>query len=149
MSKEAKTYYLMDGRAAHDMDKAIVLETCMDWGEVISDIDGYGADTCVVDEDYTKVIWCLLWGPVPGIEPGTKPDYSHVRIVKQKERKRAGNIYCDHCKPKKVDAIWRIVGGASHQRGDFACIAHKDLIKAHHDPPSTEADYQTWDNEKF
>lgn len=66
--------------------------------------------------------------------------------MKAKERKRAGNIYCDHCKPEKVDAIWRLEGiTASHQRGDYACEEHKHLIKERNESDHmTEADYQTW-----
>lgn len=69
-----------------------------------------------------------------------------MRAITDKERKMAGNIYCDHCKPEKIDAKWRRRGIiASHQRGDFACDDHKHLIKP--DPSGdrmTEADYQTW-----
>ena len=70
-----------------------------------------------------------------------------MRRIKVKERKRAGNIYCDHCKPKKVDAVWRLVGiSASHAAGDYACEKHKHLIqeKPFDNGHRTEADYQTW-----
>jgi hypothetical protein len=69
-----------------------------------------------------------------------------MRAITDKERKMAGNIYCDHCKPEKVDAKWRKRGiTASHQGGDFACEAHKHLIKEDSDDGHmTEADYQTW-----
>ena len=68
-----------------------------------------------------------------------------MRRIKLKERKRAGNIYCNHCKPEKVDAVWRKVGMATHS-GDYACEAHKHLIKTEpfDDEYRTEADYQTW-----
>jgi len=67
-----------------------------------------------------------------------------MRKVKDKERKVAGNIYCDHCKPDKVDAIWRVHGMANHD-GDFACEYHKHLIQEEVDNGHrTEADYQTW-----
>lgn len=68
-----------------------------------------------------------------------------TRKIKSKERKLAGNIYCDHCKPEKVDAIYRVSGFANHELGQFACEDHKHLIidpeDSHH---LTEADYQTW-----
>ena len=67
-----------------------------------------------------------------------------IRKVTQKERKAAGKIYCDHCKPKKVDAIWRIVGFAGHHRGHFACEEHKHLIPVEEERDLIEADYQTW-----
>jgi hypothetical protein len=69
-----------------------------------------------------------------------------MRWIKNKEHRLAGHIYCDHCKPKKVDALWRKEGiTASHARGDFACEAHKHLIKEDHDDGHmTEADYETW-----
>ena len=68
-----------------------------------------------------------------------------MRKIKSKERKRAGNIYCDHCKPKKVDAVWRATYNANHKFGDFACDAHKSMIQEPMDNGHrTEADYQTW-----
>jgi hypothetical protein len=67
-----------------------------------------------------------------------------MRRIKKKERKRAGNIYCDHCKPEKVDAVWRKDGFATHN-GDYACEDHKHLIQDEHDNGHrTEADFQTW-----
>lgn len=62
-----------------------------------------------------------------------------MRLIKCKERKRAGNIYCDYCRPKKVHAIWRKIGICSA----FACEDHKGLIPVESDR-MTEADYQTW-----
>lgn len=70
-----------------------------------------------------------------------------MRRIKAKERKRAGNIYCDHCKPKKVDAVWRKTGmTASHAQGDYACEKHKHLIRVNpfDGEHMSEADYQTW-----
>ncbi len=68
-----------------------------------------------------------------------------MRKIKLKERKLAGNIYCDHCKPDKVDAIWRKIGLASHTNKDYSCTKHKHLIQVEHDNGHrTEADYQTW-----
>lgn len=68
-----------------------------------------------------------------------------MRKVKKKEREKAGNIYCDHCKPKKVDAVWRKCGFAYHEKLDFACDKHKNLIKISvENDHLTEADYQTW-----
>jgi len=68
-----------------------------------------------------------------------------IRKVKAKERKKAGNIYCDHCKPEKVHAVWRETRGY-HEAGDFACDDHKHLIKEESadDGHMSEADYQTW-----
>ena len=68
-----------------------------------------------------------------------------LRLIKRKERKLAGNIYCDHCKPAKVDAVYRKRNSASHQFGDYACEAHVNLIEIPaEDQNYTEADYQTW-----
>ena len=68
-----------------------------------------------------------------------------MRRIRKKEREKAGNIYCDHCKPLKIDAIYRLEGiGASHQFGDFACEKHKHLIRKDDNEKLTEADYQTW-----
>lgn len=68
-----------------------------------------------------------------------------MRLIKAKARKAAGNIYCDHCKPEKVDAIWRGKRG-DHQAGDYACEDHRHLIvdELEDDGHMTEADYQTW-----
>ncbi len=64
--------------------------------------------------------------------------------VKKKERERAGNIYCCFCRPKKVDAVWRVRGHAD--RGtDFACEEHKHLIRdIIEDDRITQADEMTW-----
>lgn len=69
-----------------------------------------------------------------------------IRKIKSKERKLAGNIYCDHCKPEKVDAVWRKKGiTADHKQGDYACEKHKNLIKVFvENDDYSEADYQTW-----
>ena len=69
-----------------------------------------------------------------------------MRKITAKERRRAGNIYCDHCKLQKVDAVWRASHSANHQLGDFACEVHKRLIYEGciGDDHLTEADYQTW-----
>lgn len=58
-------YWLMDGRAEHDIDKAITLECCESYEEAAANINGYGDDTCIVeviDGVPQKVLWCLLWG---------------------------------------------------------------------------------------
>ena len=31
-----------------------------------------------------------------------------VRLIRKKEREKAGNIYCCFCRPNKVNAIYRI-----------------------------------------
>jgi hypothetical protein len=69
-----------------------------------------------------------------------------INKISNKERRAAGNIYCDHCKPEKVDAVWRLYGnGARHDRGDFACDKHMHLIKDNEGSDNlTEADQQTW-----
>lgn len=68
-----------------------------------------------------------------------------IRKIKNKERKMAGNIYCDHCKPAKVDAAYRVSGYASHEMGHFACEEHKHLIiDLEENQHLTAADYQTW-----
>lgn len=41
-------YYLMDGRANFDIDKAAVLETCDTIDEAMNSINNYGTDTCLV-----------------------------------------------------------------------------------------------------
>ena len=64
--------------------------------------------------------------------------------ITSKERRKAGNIYCDHCKPIRVNATWRKSGFADHKQGDFACEIHKDLIQDYSDSHITEADFQTW-----
>lgn len=69
-----------------------------------------------------------------------------IRKIKEKERKLAGNIYCDHCKPIKKDAIWRKQGITATHNGDYACEEHKNKIKDDEDDYLTEADYQTWYN---
>lgn len=71
---------------------------------------------------------------------------SDLRSITNKERKLAGDIYCDYCKPKKVNAVWRKKGlGASHELKDFACFEHKHWIRKS-DNYYTEAGYQTWLN---
>lgn len=68
-----------------------------------------------------------------------------MRIIKAKERKRAGNFYCSFCKPAKVDAIWRKSGIGCDFGKDLACDIHKHLIKEPiENEHLTEADYQTW-----
>ncbi len=67
-----------------------------------------------------------------------------MRMIRAKERERAGNIYCPFCKQegrRKVDAIWRRSGLS----GGVACEAHKhELQDADHLGRYSEADHQTW-----
>ncbi len=63
-----------------------------------------------------------------------------MKRITQKERQKAGNIYCIQCKKKgkKVNAVYR-------PSGDFrntVCEEHKELIKENNH--LTGADYQTW-----
>ena len=41
-------YWLMDGRAFYDIDKAVVLETCDTYEAAMGSIEDYGDDTCIV-----------------------------------------------------------------------------------------------------
>jgi hypothetical protein len=66
-----------------------------------------------------------------------------MRKITKKERTKAGHIYCPYCKPKKVDAVWRVDGSADF-RFDVACEEHKDKIIEVKERELTEADYQTW-----
>ena len=54
-------YWLMDGRANYDVDKAMVLETCNTLEEAQASINNYGADTCIVDVETQKVVDSLMW----------------------------------------------------------------------------------------
>ena len=68
-----------------------------------------------------------------------------MRRVKSKERKAAGKIYCSHCKPLKVDAVWRKAGIHCNHHDGYACEDHKHLIPVDKDDGHmTEADHQTW-----
>ncbi len=64
--KEELYFWLMDGRASYDIDKAIVLQSCDTLDQAIANIDNYGADTCIVavtpDDKPQELLWCLLWG---------------------------------------------------------------------------------------
>ena len=60
-------YWLMDGRASYDIDKATVLECCDTYEKAVANINGYGSDTCIVEiptegKHKQRLIWCLLWG---------------------------------------------------------------------------------------
>lgn len=54
-------YWLMDGRANHDVDAAMVLETCDSLEEAYQGWKDYGSDTCIVEVETQTVIDCLLW----------------------------------------------------------------------------------------
>jgi len=61
--EEREQYWLMDGRAVFDIDKAIVLEVCETYQEAWSNRNDYGADTCIVlvaDGGHT-LLHCLMW----------------------------------------------------------------------------------------
>lgn len=57
----SKDYWLMDGRAIYDVDKALVLEVCCSLREAQENICDYGADTCIVDPETMTVIESLQW----------------------------------------------------------------------------------------
>jgi hypothetical protein len=42
-------YWLMDGRAAYDIDEAAVLHVCDTLEQAEAEINDYGADTCIVE----------------------------------------------------------------------------------------------------
>ena len=67
-----------------------------------------------------------------------------IRRVRNKERQKAGNIYCSFCRPEKVDAVWRRQGLFCSHKDGYACNLHKELIYDDRDDHLTEADYQTW-----
>ena len=52
-------YWLMDGRANHSVDDAMVLECCSTLEEARRNINNYGTDTCIVDVDTQEVIPCV------------------------------------------------------------------------------------------
>ena len=54
-------YWLMDGRANFDVDRAIVLECCSTLKEAKRNINNYGADTCIVDVETQEVVDSLMW----------------------------------------------------------------------------------------
>ena len=54
-------YWLMDGRAHYDVDRAMVLECCNTLAEAERSIEKYGADTCIVDVETQKVVDSLMW----------------------------------------------------------------------------------------
>ena len=54
-------YWIMDGRANYNVDKAMVLETCETIEEAYKNWEKYGTDTCIVKVDGQKVVDCLLW----------------------------------------------------------------------------------------
>ena len=57
----AEGYWLMDGRAIDDIDRALVLEVCETLDEAEENLFDYGADTCIIDCDTMKVIDSILW----------------------------------------------------------------------------------------
>lgn len=56
-----KGYWLMDGRANYDVDRAMVLECCDTLEEAKANINEYGADTCIVDVETQEVVDSLMW----------------------------------------------------------------------------------------
>jgi hypothetical protein len=67
------------------------------------------------------------------------------RLIRAKERRRAGNMYCSFCRPDKVKALWRKRGFAD-PLNSYACEEHKHLIKDEDDNRITLADEMTWRN---
>jgi uncharacterized Zn finger protein (UPF0148 family) len=67
-----------------------------------------------------------------------------MKRIGEKERNKAGHIYCPYCKPEKIDAVWR-KDKDPDKRYDVACEKHKDNIhESKESEHYTEADYQTW-----
>lgn len=46
--KSAEEFWVMDGRANFDIDKATVLVHCTSFEEALGCVHDYGADTCIV-----------------------------------------------------------------------------------------------------
>ena len=74
-----------------------------------------------------------------------------IRRIKNKERAKAGNIYCSYCRPGKVNAIWRIKGFQANHQSGYSCEKHYKELKIKSDrldkldnQSLSEADYQTW-----
>ena len=60
MTKKRKLdvyYCLMDGRAAYDIDRAAILETCSTYKEAMKSVTDFGGDTCIVKVEGQK--WTL------------------------------------------------------------------------------------------
>lgn len=62
---ESHQYWLMDGRAVDDVDRALVLETCSTLREAHDNRHDYGGDTCIVDETDQELLYCILWETDP------------------------------------------------------------------------------------
>jgi len=54
-------YWLMDGRANYDVDKALVLESCYTLEDARKSWHDYGNDTCIVDVKTQTIVDSLLW----------------------------------------------------------------------------------------
>lgn len=57
-------FWLMDGRAHHSIDDAIVLAIYDTLDEAKKYINGYGADTCIVkieEDEEDEIVDSLLW----------------------------------------------------------------------------------------
>ncbi len=63
MMTEQIYYWLMDGRANFDIDRALVLETCDTLAEAKAHLNDYGADTCLVEVDGNTqtLVDSLMW----------------------------------------------------------------------------------------
>jgi len=53
-------YWLMDGRAVYSVDDALVHECCDTIEECAEGLNDYGADTCIVEVESQRVIFCRL-----------------------------------------------------------------------------------------
>lgn len=60
-SDEESVYWLMDGRANFDVDRAMVLRTCGSYSDAKKHVNDYGADTCIVDVETQSVVYSLMW----------------------------------------------------------------------------------------
>ena len=64
-----------------------------------------------------------------------------MRRIKKKELEKSGNIYCSFCRPKRINALYRLAVTGS----EFSCELHKFRLKGSDtDEHLTDADYQTW-----
>lgn len=87
-------YYLMDGRALHDIHSATVLETCDTIREAVENIYLYGNDTCIVNAETDEIIWSLAWGkPNKNFYPTRRPDAKAQGRVNRHGLSRAGKIW--------------------------------------------------------
>lgn len=76
-------YWIMDGRALRDVDKASVLEVCETIGEAYKNVHDYSPDACIVNAQTKEVVYSLLWAQEKPLE-GTKKDHRSYRSSKKR-----------------------------------------------------------------